>query len=223
MTDLSHPSNIRLVYFDIPAKAEPVRLAFHVGGVKFTDERVNGAQWQGMKVEYGQYAQIPLLEVDGRRIYQTVNLILYAALITGLNATNLEDELRLREIILACDDIPNTFSGTFSISNAEERIVARTVLFKPGGRTYCQMKRIEELVGDREYLIGDKLTVADLTVFTNCCMLRCGHFEGFPRDCLDGYPKLKTFVERISSHPKVLEYYSTHTSAWAAGFRPQFS
>ena len=50
----------------------------------------------------------------------------------------------------------------------------------------CQ---IEELVGDREYLVGDKLTVADLTVFTNC-------FEGFPRDCLDGYPKLKTFAER---------------------------
>lgn len=122
--------------------------------------------------------------------------------------------------MLACDDITNTFGGTFAIQNTEERILARTVLFKQGGRTYCQLKRIEELVGDAEYLVGNRLTVADLAVFTNCCMLRCGHFDGFPRDCLDAFPQLKAFTERIARLPKVQEYYGAHSSAWACGFKP---
>lgn len=95
MAAFTNPTNIKLVYFDLPAKAEAVRLAFHVGGVPFTDEHVTGVQWQGMKAQYGQYAQIPMLEVDGKRIFQTVNLILYAATLTNLNATSLEEELRL--------------------------------------------------------------------------------------------------------------------------------
>lgn len=221
MTDFLHPREIILTYFDIPAKAEPIRLAFHVGGIEFNDQRVNGAQWHAMKGKFGQFAQIPVLEIDGKIIFQSVNILLYAGTLGGLVATDLEGELKMREAILACDDLPNTIAQTFSITNVEERIAARAILFKEGGKTYCQLKRIEALVSDKEYVVGDKLTIADLSVFTYCCMLKCGHFDGFPTDCLDCVPKLKVFVERIAALPKVREYYDMQTAPWAAGFRPQ--
>ena len=36
---MSHP-HIKLTYFDISARAEAIRLAFHWGGIKFEDERL---------------------------------------------------------------------------------------------------------------------------------------------------------------------------------------
>jgi glutathione S-transferase len=221
MSSFLHPQQLTLTYFDLPAKAEPIRLAFHVGGIPFVDQRVNGAQWQTMKAKFGQYAQIPVLEVDGNVIYQSVNILLYAGTLTGLIATDLEGELRMREVILACDDIPNTFQQTFTITNPEERIAARTILFKENGRTFCQLKRIEELVGDREFVVGSTLTIADISVFTYCCMLKCGHFDGFPSDCLDCVPKLKAFVNRIAALPKVQEYYNSQRGPWVQGFKPE--
>jgi glutathione S-transferase len=221
MSSFMHPQQLTLTYFDIPAKAESIRLTFHVGGIPFVDQRVNGAQWQTMKAKFGQYAQIPVLEVDGKIIFQSVNILLYAGTLTGLVATDLEGELRMREVILACDDLPNTFQQTFSITNLEERIAARAILFKENGRTYCQLKRIEELLGDGEYIVGNKLTVADISVYTGCCMLRCGHFDGFPTDCLDSMPKLKAFVNRIAALPKIQEYYNSQRAPWAQGFKPE--
>lgn len=216
-----NPEKIKLVYFDLPAKAEPIRLAFYLGGIPLEDVRVTGAQWQAMKAQYGPYAQIPVLEVDGKVLFQSVNILLYAGQLANLVPKELEAELRMREAILFCDDIPNTFSNTFSITNVEERIAARAILFKEGGRTYCQMKRIEELIIGKEYVAGDSLSVADIAIFTYCGMLQCGHFDGFPRDCLNCVPKLKEFFNRIAALPKVAEYYNNQTTAWAAGFKPQ--
>lgn len=221
MASFDSPDKIKLVYFDLPAKAEPIRLAFYLGGIVFEDERVTGADWQTMKTKYGPYAQIPVLEVDGKVLYQSVNILLYAGRLSKLLPDDLEGELKMREAILFCDDIPNTFSSTFSITNVEERITARNILFKEGGRTYCQLKRIEELVRGKEYVAGNRLTVADLAIFTYCSMLQCGHFDGFPRDCLDCVPEIKKFCNRIAMIPAVAEYYNKQSGAWVAGFKPQ--
>jgi glutathione S-transferase len=223
MTSFLSPREITLVYFDIPAKAEPIRLALYIRGIPFNDLRVNGTEWQTMKSKYGEYAQIPVMEVDGQILFQSVNILLYAGTLTGLEAKEIEGVLRMREAILACDDLPNTFIHTFAISNAEERVAARTSLCREGGKTYCQLKRIEGLVGDKEYIAENTLTVADLSVFTYCGMLKCGHFDGFPVDILNSFPKLKTFVNRIAQLPKVQEYYADQKSSWAAGFRPDTS
>lgn len=221
MSSFLAPEKIKLVYFDLPAKAEPIRLAFYLGGIAIEDVRITGVQWQTMKEKYGPYAQIPVLEVDDKVLYQSVNILLYAGKLANLVPSDLEGELRMREAILFCDDIPNTFSTTFSITNVEERCAARAILFKEGGRTFCQLKRIEELVIGKQFVAGDALSVADLAIFTYCGMLQCGHFDGFPRDCLNCVPKLKEFFNRIAALPKVAEYYSTQTGAWVAGFKPQ--
>lgn len=220
MSSFLSPQDITLIYFDLPAKAEPIRLALHIGGIPFTDKRVNGLEWQTLKEKYGQYAQIPVMEVDGKVLFQSVNILLYAGTLTGLEAKEIEGTLRMREAILACDDIPNTFMHTFAVANTEERVAARLALCREGGKTYCQLKRIEELVGDKLHIAEDRLTVADLAVFTYSCMLKCGHFDGFPTDLLHSFPRLKAFVERIAALPTVREYYASQTATWAAGFRP---
>ena len=214
------PRQITLTYFDLPAKAEAIRLALYLGGIPFEDKRVNGVQWAAIKPSVGPYAQLPFITVDGKNVFQSINILLYTGTLTGLIATELEQELRMREAICACDDILMSFNATFAITNLEERIAARAILFKEGGKTFCQLKRMEEIVDDREFIAGDKLTIADLAVFTNSALLQCGIFDGFPKNCLDCVPKLKNYVNRIASLPKIVEYYSQQNGTWVAGFKP---
>ena len=221
MSSLKNPTDISLYYFDMPARAEAIRLALFVGGIEFKDERVNGLQWQAMKSRFGEYAQIPVLVVDGKVISQAVNILLYAGTLTGLVPNDLEGELRMREAILSCEDLLYTFVQTVSITSADERAAARAVLMKEGGKSYYQLKRIESLIGEGEYLVGDSLTVADLEVYTSGCMMRSGFFDGFGSNCLDAFPKLRSFINRLARHPKVAEYYKDQKAAWVVGFRPE--
>jgi prostaglandin-H2 D-isomerase / glutathione transferase len=211
---------VKLVYFDAPGKAEAIRLAFHIAGIEFTDERLNKVTWAALKPTIGPYAQIPYLEVDDNRIFQSINIALYAGTITGLTVTDLLEECKMREAMLCCDDLFVTLMPSFSILDMEERVAARTLLFRDGGSTNTQMKKLELLVADKEYVAGNKLTVGDLVLFTCISLMQCGLFDGFPKDCLNAFPKLKKYHHRIASLPVIVAYYSTRTVFWTEGFRP---
>lgn len=50
----------KLIYFDIPARAEVARILFHYAGEKFEDKRVTQEEWAKMKP--GEHA--PCTSVD---------------------------------------------------------------------------------------------------------------------------------------------------------------
>lgn len=52
-----------LMYFDIAGRAELARVAFHYGGIKFTDTRLSGEKWAAMKDDMGLFGQLPILTV----------------------------------------------------------------------------------------------------------------------------------------------------------------
>ena len=56
---------MKVVYFDLFARAEPIRMMLSYAKVPFEDVRINGEQLKTMKEE-GQleYGQVPYLELD---------------------------------------------------------------------------------------------------------------------------------------------------------------
>ena len=42
-------ASIKLIYFDIPGRAEAIRIALHSGGVKFEDSRISGPEFASLK------------------------------------------------------------------------------------------------------------------------------------------------------------------------------
>ena len=68
---------LKLIYFDIPGKAEAIRLCASVGKVDFEDVRISRERFAEMK-EQGAlpYGQVPALDVGaGRMLAQSLSLI----------------------------------------------------------------------------------------------------------------------------------------------------
>ena len=47
--------DIVLTYFEARARAEPVRMAFAYGGIKFNDIRIKMEEWPALKATGGNY------------------------------------------------------------------------------------------------------------------------------------------------------------------------
>ncbi|GFH29640.1 uncharacterized protein HaLaN_28333, partial [Haematococcus lacustris] len=75
--------HIRLIYFDIPGKAELTRVLLNVGNVPFEDYTISREQWAELKPTM-PYGQIPVLEVDGKQLAQSSAIERYAARLAGL-------------------------------------------------------------------------------------------------------------------------------------------
>ena len=61
----------KLTYFDISGgRGEPIRIAFHAGGIPFEDNRLSGAEFAAMR-ENTRFRYLPVLEIDGAAITQS--------------------------------------------------------------------------------------------------------------------------------------------------------
>ncbi|GMS93013.1 hypothetical protein PENTCL1PPCAC_15188 [Pristionchus entomophagus] len=75
----------KLSYFDVRARGECIRMMFAIGGVPLEDVRVQLQEWEGMvKNKAAPFNALPMLEVDGVKIAQTLAILRYIARETGL-------------------------------------------------------------------------------------------------------------------------------------------
>ena len=80
------PKHIRLTYFDFPFwRAEASRITLTTGGIAFEDIRPNRSEFMAMKSS-GElpYGQLPVLDVDGERIAQSVAIARFCGIVSGL-------------------------------------------------------------------------------------------------------------------------------------------
>ena len=81
---------MKLIYFDIPGKAEAIRLCAAVGGVQLDDVRISREKFHEMR-DSGElpFGQVPALDVgDGRILAQSSAILRYVATLGGLHPTD---------------------------------------------------------------------------------------------------------------------------------------
>eukprot|EP00118_Oscarella_pearsei_P017206 m.169640 g.169640 ORF g.169640 m.169640 type:complete len:113 (+) comp39007_c0_seq3:23-361(+) len=76
----------KLTYFDSRGRAEIIRLIFAQGGIDFEDIRFDygSENWTKLKPST-PFGQLPILEIDGKVLAQTIAIAVYAAEVTGLH------------------------------------------------------------------------------------------------------------------------------------------
>lgn len=103
----SEKPKFKLSYFNVKALAEPIRLLFAYGGVDYEDIRVSQEEWAELKpsklnllftfflftknvffLKAMPMGQMPVLEVDGQRVHQSVSMARYVAKRVGLSGDN---------------------------------------------------------------------------------------------------------------------------------------
>ena len=201
-------TNYKLTYFDFDGgRGEPVRIAFHHGGIDFDDDRISFPEFAEMRGST-RFSSVPTMEIDGTVVTQTNAMLRYVGRKVGLYP---EDELQAfycDEAMEAIEDLLHRIVTTFGLEGDELK-AAREELAT--GWLTIFIKGLDELLarGGGEYFADGRLTVADLKVFMQTRSLANGTLDHVATDIVDQIaPALAKHRDRIAADPIVTEYYS---------------
>ena len=199
---------LKLSYFDFHGgRAEPARLALHIGGIPFEDHRFTFAEFAEVR-KATPFGQVPTLEVDGVMVTQTDSILRYAGKLAGLYPADPFQALLCDEVMYVVEDANVKLGPTFRMSGDEQK-AARLSLVNGSMSTYLAWLQNQLKAHGGEFFADNRLTVADLKVFVDVRGLNSGRLDHVPTDLVERVaPALNAHMQRIANSPAVVEYYA---------------
>jgi glutathione S-transferase len=201
-------NQLKLTYFDFAGgRAEPARLALHIGGIPFEDYRFAPADFPEVR-KTTPLGQVPTLHVNGVQITQSDAITRYAGKLAGLYPEDPLQALFCDEVLGALEDINIKLGATFGMTgddlkNAREALAA--------GALPKYLRWLEQQLANHggEFFADNRLTIADLKAFGLLGWLSSGKLDHMPVDLIEtAAPKLKDYVARIAQLPAIAQYYA---------------
>ena len=201
----------KLTYFDFDGgRGEPVRIAFHHGGIEFEDDRISFEEFLKTR-ESTRFNSVPTMEIDGKLVTQTNAMLRYVGKKVGLYPEDDTQAFYCDEPMEAVEDMLHRIVATFGLEG-EALKKAREELAAGWLTTF--IKGLDELLtrGGGEYFADNRLTVADLKVFVQMRSLASGTLDHVPTDIVENLaPGLAAHRDRIAADPIVTAYYASRS------------
>lgn len=196
----------KLTYFDARGRAEISRLLFAAAGVEYEDQRIvwESEQWLEFKPKT-PFGEIPILEVDGVTISQSLSIArLLAHRFQLAGHTDLE-RARADMLMDSYGDIINkVYPFLYYEEDKEKKAAATKKFLEEALPTFLDNleKLLKENHSGDSFFVGDNLTWADLGFLWLNDLLKRMHGD----DQIDKRPKLQALLPRIQNLPKIAEY-----------------
>jgi glutathione S-transferase len=205
-------SQLKLTYFDFNGgRAEPTRLALHIGGIAFEDNRFGFADFAEVR-KSTPLNQVPVLHVDGVQVTQSDAITRYVGKLAGLYPLDAFQALLCDEVLDAVEDVNVKLGTTFGLTGDALK-EARTALVNGALPQYLGWLQTQLQAHGGQYFADNRLTIADLKVFTFVQGLNSGHLDHVPTDLVEKVaPLLATFTQRIAQTPAIAQYYAKLTA-----------
>ena len=199
---------LKLNYFDFHGgRAEPVRLALHLGGVAFEDHRFTFPEFAAFRTTT-PFGQVPTLHVDGLQVTQSDAILRYAGKLAGLYPTDPLQALLCDEVAYVVEEASVRIGPTFRMSGEEQK-AARLALVNGSMPVYLAWLQAQLAAHGGEFFADNRLTVADLKVFVDVRGLNSGRLDHVPTDLVERVaPALNAHMQRVASTPGVQAYYA---------------
>lgn len=199
---------LKLTYFDFHGgRAEPVRLALHIGGIPFEDHRFTFSQFAEVR-KSTPFGQVPTLTVDGVQVTQCDSILRYAGKLAGLYPLDALQALLCDEVMYVVEEASVKLGPTFRMTGDAQR-EARTALVNGSMPVYLGWLQSQLQAHGGEYFADNRLTVADLKVFADVSALKSGRLDHVPTDLVEKVaPALIAHMQRIAQNPAVVQYYA---------------
>lgn len=198
----------KLTYFDAPAsRGEECRLALHLAGVDFIDNRIKGDAWPALKPTT-PFGALPVFEIEGQPALAQCNAIL--TLIGRRHGLHPQDpfEAAQHEALMGhVEDLRAQVGPTLRISDPAEKKKAREALaatYLPnwGSSTERQLR------GDGPFVAGSKLHVVDLKLYMTVRWFASGTVDHVPSTVFASFPKLTRLFEAVRDHAGIKAWYA---------------
>eukprot|EP00644_Phytophthora_capsici_P005713 jgi/Phyca11/97828/e_gw1.2.922.1 len=201
-------NNPRLTYFPFPGRAEPIRLSLFIAGIPFEDERI-GVDELNQRRSALPFNQLPVLDVNGVVVSQALSILRYVGTLGGLySPSDIMEALRIDEVFSLIDEFYSSYAWNasyFEKDPTKQMKLRHTLTKETLPNTLCLLeKRVSKWNGC--YSVGNRLTVADLAIYSLLWTFQSGRIAGVPTTVVAPYMKLIGIYEAIATHPAVIEW-----------------
>ncbi|XP_046626358.1 glutathione S-transferase-like [Neodiprion virginianus] len=189
-------SSYKLTYFAIAGLAEPIRFLLSYGGIDYEDNRVPHENWPAIKPQT-PFGQVPILEVDGKTLYQSNAIVRFLAYKLKLFGSSESEHFEVDAHVETIGDL-RSLLFTWNWAETPENKIAKEAEIRKKAAFY--LGKLEASVKENGgYFVGGKLSAADIV------------FAGFNyvfsyilgNEFLADYPNLKNLVEKVNALPGI--------------------
>ena len=199
--------NVKLTYFNNNGRVGLIRAMLCYKKIPFENIMYTKEEWPSKKDNY-EFKQLPQLEVNGKKLTQTIAISLYLARQLDLYPKDIYLQYHVDSLLATRDDLTPLYRKVKYKQNTEEEYKK----YKEMIILYLQRieARYKEL-GSGKYYLGNELSVADF--FLGCM------FEEFAvlikeEDVMEKYsPGIKNLVERLKKN-ELKEFYEKYYIAF---------
>ncbi|XP_072035115.1 glutathione S-transferase A1-like [Amphiura filiformis] len=198
-------SKANIIYFDSRGKAEAIRLMLAAAGIEWEEEHLNSKERVEEIRKDGRliFEQFPLLEIDGVKISQSMAAVRYLADKHDLMGKTLLENVRINMLADGARDwlALGGFTGLMFQPAEKREAVKAASLNKSRTRYLPAFDKALKENGSNGYLVGDKLTMADLLFLDVLTWV----WE-FDEDLVTQFPAAKDFLNKVRSLPNIKSY-----------------
>ncbi|XP_035680360.1 glutathione S-transferase 1-like isoform X2 [Branchiostoma floridae] len=188
----------KLTYLEFQGLAEPARLLFAAGGMKYEDVRLKREQWLELKPR-SPTGHLPILEVDGTVIGESRAVWRLIAKEVGMAGKTLLEQARADMIV---DSIFGDLTPDLAFFWEEDENKKKELKQKFVEKTLPTLARFEKLASAEGYFVGNSMSWADVYFFHFIDVVN----KLIPGEHLKGYASLKRVVDNVSSNPGIAKW-----------------
>ena len=193
--------SIKLTYFNVNGRVGLLRAMLCYKKVPFENKMITMEEWPSKKNDY-EFHQLPELEVNGKKLTQTIAISLYLARQLNLYPKDIYLQYHVDSLLAIRDDI------TILYRKIKQKHEEDYKAYKELIKLYLEKieKRYEEL-GAGDYYLGKEISVAD---FFLGCMVTEFCYLIKDEDVLSKYaPKINKLIARLKEN-ELKEYFEKY-------------
>jgi len=189
---------IKLYYFDIFARAEPIRLLLHHAKANWQDVRIGGEELKKLKASGNlEFNQLPAVEIDGRYYVQSRSILRYLSQKFGYYPSDPEEAYKVESISDHWDDLNKNISlATFERDPVKKEELQKSLIEKHYPADLAAVEKRLKANTSQEFLVGNKYTMADfLWINTGYSTILNPHNRDKHAPVLKSFPAYKNYLD----------------------------
>ncbi|GMS94978.1 hypothetical protein PENTCL1PPCAC_17153, partial [Pristionchus entomophagus] len=200
---LAMPS-YKLNYFDARGLGEVSRQLFILSGTPYEDNRIPKDQWPALKEKYG-FGTLPVLEVDGKQIPQSLAIARYLAKEFGFYGANAFEAAWVDALADQAKDFLSEMRPYFVIAMgmAEgDKDKAKAEIALPAIKKHFDLfEKAAKDNGSNGHFVGSKLSYVDILISEFVFSI-----DSFMPGSFDAFPTVLAVRAKVTSIPAIKEW-----------------